>query len=175
VITTELVVNAAIGETIVLTADVNDFTSTLVWTNEAGEILCTNCYSLEVLVTEEISLYYVTATTFDGCEAIAAIDLVAQNLCDEGSLEIPNFITPNNDGANDKFEIRYTNLKELGVLRIYNRWGELVYETNDPTYNFWDGTYRGQELNPGVYVYYLEVFCLDDNQFLKKGNITIIK
>jgi gliding motility-associated-like protein len=175
VITTELLVTSVIGQTVVLTADVNDFTSTLVWTNEAGEVLCTNCYSLEVEVTEEISLYYVTATTIAGCDATAAIDLVAQDLCDEGEVEVPNFITPNNDGANDKFEIRYNNIKELGVLRIYNRWGELVFETNNPTYDFWDGTFRGKELNPGVFVYYLEVFCLDDNQFLKKGNVTIIK
>jgi len=174
-ITTELVVNANIGETVVLTANVNDFTSTLVWTNEAGDVLCTNCYSLEVLVTEEISLYYVTATTVAGCEVTVGIDLVAQNLCEESAVEIPNFITPNNDGANDKFEIRYTNIKELGLLRIYNRWGELIFETDNPTYDFWDGTFRGVELNPGVYVYYVEVYCLDDSMFLKKGNVTIIK
>ena len=175
VITTELVVNSVIGQTVVLTADVNDFTSTLVWTNEAGEVLCTNCYSLEVTVTSELERYYVTATTIQGCDAVASIDLIAEDLCTEGVVEVPNFITPNNDGANDKFEIRYTNIRELGVLRIYNRWGELVFETNNPTYDFWDGTFRGKELNPGVYVYYLEVFCLDDNQFLKTGNITIIK
>jgi gliding motility-associated-like protein len=175
VIETQILVNATIGETIVLTADVNDFTSTLVWTNEAGDVLCTDCYSLEVNVTEEISLYYVTATSVEGCEAIASIDLVAQDLCDEGAVEVPNFITPNNDGANDKFEIRYSNIEELGLLRIFNRWGELVFETDDPSFEFWDGTFRGQELNPGVYVYYLEVYCKDRSLFLKKGNVTIIK
>ena len=119
VIETQIVVNAVIGETIVLTADVNDFTSTLVWTNEAGEVICTDCFSIEVEVTEEISLYYVTATSVDGCDAIASIDLVAQDLCDEGTVEVPNFITPNNDGSNDKFEIRYSNIEELGLSLIH--------------------------------------------------------
>jgi len=96
-------------------------------------------------------------------------------LCDEGLVEVPNFITPNNDGANDKFEIRHTNIEELGLMRVYNRWGELVFETDNPSFNFWDGTFRGKELNPGVYVYYLEVYCRDRTLFLKKGNVTIIK
>jgi len=60
-------------------------------------------------------------------------------------------------------------------LRIYNRWGELVFESTDIDGNRWDGTFRGTLVNPGVYVYYIEGLCLNHEQFFEKGNITVIR
>ena len=60
------------------------------------------------------------------------------------------------------FEIRYEGVSDVSLLRIYNRWGELIFETSDIGSDKWDGTFRGKPLNPGVYVYYLEGTCLND-------------
>ncbi len=61
--------------------------------------------------------------------------------------------TPNGDGLNDKFEIFGDPCDESANLKIFNRWGTLVYETNEPYSEFWDGTYRGQNAPGGVYTY----------------------
>ena len=57
---------------------------------------------------------------------------------------------------------------------IFDRWGEKVFETNDPTKG-WDGTFRGKLLNPAVFDYYLEIDCYNHVQFIKKGNITLLR
>jgi gliding motility-associated-like protein len=94
------------------------------------------------------------------------------------SLYLPNAFTPNGDGENDLFYV-YGNGIETVHLRIFNRWGELVFETTELN-SGWDGTYRGEPVNPDVFVYYLDVtFC--QNQRLsglspyKKGSITLIR
>ncbi|MFM7176213.1 MAG: gliding motility-associated C-terminal domain-containing protein, partial [Bacteroidota bacterium] len=55
-----------------------------------------------------------------------------------------------------------------------NRWGEKVFETNDPAIG-WDGTYEGKAATPAVYVYYLDAVCFDNQRFFKKGNISLIR
>lgn len=67
----------------------------------------------------------------------------------------PNAFTPNGDGLNDQFEI-YGDPCETGAnLRIFNRWGSLVYETDQPYQKFWDGNFNGQQAPSGVYTYIL--------------------
>jgi gliding motility-associated-like protein len=59
-------------------------------------------------------------------------------------------------------------------LQIFDRWGELVFETSDRKKG-WDGTFRGKNCEPAVYVYQLEVLCYDGIQAKQKGNITLIR
>ncbi|MFA4853618.1 MAG: gliding motility-associated C-terminal domain-containing protein, partial [Bacteroidales bacterium] len=60
-------------------------------------------------------------------------------------------------------------------FKIYNRWGELVFETNDVSKG-WDGTYKGQLLNPNVFVYYLNVaFYGDKKAVIQKGDISLVR
>ncbi len=65
----------------------------------------------------------------------------------------PNAFTPNGDGLNDKFEIYGDPCDPNANLKIYNRWGVLVFETDQPYQEFWDGTYQGQSAQSGVYTY----------------------
>jgi gliding motility-associated-like protein len=65
------------------------------------------------------------------------------------------------------------------LLRIYDRWGELVFEkknfgTNNE-YEGWDGTYKGNEISPGVYVFYAEIELLDGTRRTITGDITLVK
>ena len=59
-------------------------------------------------------------------------------------------------------------------LQIFNRWGELVFEANDPS-ETWDGSYKGNENWPEVFVYQLYVKCIDGQEYKNKGDITIVK
>ena len=62
---------------------------------------------------------------------------------------MPNFLTPNGDGINDELYIEHSNAVILHQ-RIFNRWGQLIYESFDPS-SMWKGTYEGQSVAPGVY------------------------
>jgi gliding motility-associated-like protein len=81
--------------------------------------------------------------------------------------------TPNGDKENDVLYLRGRNV-EVMHLKIYNRWGELVFETDKQTVG-WDGTYNGKPVDPAVFVYHLSVKCVDGQEFFKKGNVTVIR
>ena len=77
--------------------------------------------------------------------------------CDDELIDIPNAFSPNNDGNNDRFEIFPAPIiQEIYTFKIFNRWGALVWETDDIN-ETWDGNYKGMPAAVGVYVYFLEV------------------
>ncbi len=116
-----------------------------------------------------------TVSVSDGiCTKTASVTVKAfPYTCDEPFVFVPNAFTPNGDGENDVLYIRSLIVDDV-LLRIYNRWGELVYESTS-MHEGWDGTYKGKEMNPDVYDYYLEGHCIDGQEFLIKGNITLIR
>jgi gliding motility-associated-like protein len=83
-----------------------------------------------------------------------------------------NTMTPNGDGANDVFFIKNIDTFPNNVLTIYNRWGNIVYETNGYN-NTWDGTHKGQPLPVGNYYYYIELN--DNDNRTHSGYITILR
>lgn len=89
-------------------------------------------------------------------------------------LFIPNTFTPNGDGHNDVFKMRGP-LYEIFYFAVYNRWGELMYETTDPTQG-WDGMHKGKQSDPGVFGYYLKAKCSEQSEeIFKKGNVTLVR
>lgn len=95
---------------------------------------------------------------------------------------VPNIFTPDNNGVNDYFNIRSKNGLDVQVktFKIFNRWGELLYEKNDFIVGSngnlgWNGMFRGTKVSPGVYVYYIEI--VDDSNEISKlyGDITLIR
>ncbi|MCH8330978.1 MAG: gliding motility-associated C-terminal domain-containing protein [Bacteroidetes bacterium] len=93
----------------------------------------------------------------------------------ESFIKLPTAFTPNNDGENDELKMFFAGILELEILRIYNRWGELVFETNNLE-DTWDGTFRGKPQDTGTYVYYLVGRPADsDEKIFQKGNITLIR
>ncbi len=101
-----------------------------------------------------------------GCYAVTAIDSVGNEspfsniVCTDNCpiYTLPNTFTPNQDGQNDLFTpYPYCFIESVEFL-VYNRWGELVFETTDPALN-WDGTnLKGEQLSEGVYYYRCKVF-----------------
>ena len=94
-------------------------------------------------------------------------------VCDEPYLFVPNAFSPNDDGENDVLFVRGPLIKEM-VFRIYDRWGELIFESFDRATG-WDGLFRGKPMDPDVYDYYLKVTCIDEVETIIKGNITLLK
>ncbi len=118
--------------------------------------------------------YYLTITDPFGCQYIDSVSVIVKEVnCREPYIFIPSAFTPNGDNKNDVMTVQGNFIEKL-QLSIYDRWGNRVFETTDPS-SPWDGRYNGQECEPGVYVYYLEVGCYNKETFSKKGNITLIR
>lgn len=92
--------------------------------------------------------------------------------CDEPTYFVPNAFSPDGDNFNDVLYVRGP-IQEM-TFRIYDRWGELVFESFDRSIG-WDGTFRGKQLDPDVYDYYLKVKCINDEEAVIKGNITLVR
>lgn len=119
---------------------------------------------------------YCVKTTDGSCTNSVCITVKVKMPCsDIAEMALPNAFSPNGDGSNDQFCIQGENacIKNFAMM-IYDRWGEKVFETSNPDF-CWDGTYNGKILDPNVFVYYIKGLYNNDKDFLKKGNITLIK
>jgi len=90
-----------------------------------------------------------------------------------GDLFIPNAFTPNNDGKNDVFKVYGSALKEAEI-RIYTQWGAQIFETGDNTTG-WDGKSTGIPQPVGVYIYVIKIRMQDEDTFIKKGTVNLIR
>jgi len=121
--------------------------------------------------------YNVQIADENGCN-IDTILKIESKPCD---FFIPNLFSPNGDGVNDEFIIAFP-AGITGMIKkfiIHDRWGNMVFSLTDTSGNAieikWDGLYNGQMLNPGVYVYYLELGDGVLEQTFYKGDVTLIK
>ncbi len=85
---------------------------------------------------------------------------------------IPNAFTPNADLLNDKFEIHPFLINNF-KLSIYNRWGQLLFTTEDP-YDWWDGTFNGNLVPEGAYYYVIDAFGKDEESRSTSGTVQVI-
>jgi gliding motility-associated-like protein len=124
-------------------------------------------------VVNHTTMFYVTVS--DGiCSRTDSVKvLVHELLCEEPDIFVPDAFTPNGDGNNDVLYVRSRNIADMD-LKIFDRWGELVFATTDQGKG-WDGSYKGKPVDPAVYVYWLTVHCLDGQKFFTKGNVTVIR
>lgn len=135
-------------------------------------VSCPNCLSITVLAESSMIVGILTTDSL-GCTDYDYVYIKAVP-CDESVFAIPNIISPNNDGFNDNFYIDYTGVAEMKSLTIFDRWGEVMFQSTDVERR-WDGTHRGVICNPGVYVYAIEFICIDGNESVVSGNITLVK
>jgi len=98
------------------------------------------------------------------------------------AIYIPNAFTPNRDGKNETFAISGTGIQSYSY-QIYNRWGELLYSTpwapstgsGTQGSNGWDGTFKGQTVPEGVYIYQFTITDIDGYFHYLSGNVTVLK
>ncbi len=158
------------GESVQIIATENG-TYTYVWSPptflDAGNI------SNPLSTPNESIVYNLTVTDEDGCIVERTVTIIVLTLCEEPFVFIPTGFTPNGDGKNDTFKVIGNNLDEV-YLAVYNRWGELIFETRDPSAG-WDGTYKGKLLPPDAYGFYARVKCVGGLEYSKKGNVTLLR
>ena len=119
-----------------------------------------------------------TVTSQNGCTAEDIINIFVREY---RNINVPTGFTPGGDGVNDLLHVHGSSylVEKITLFRIFDRWGELLYENgnfdiNDTTVG-WDGTFRGQEMPPGVYVWYMEVKFIDGSSETYKGHTTLIR
>lgn len=137
---------------------------------------CTNCPEPIATIKNSIT-YRLKATNIFGCAGSDTINIKA--ICENTQVFIPNAFTPDNNGKNDIFMVRGKGILQVKSMRIFNRWGQLVFEKsnfppNDPLYG-WNGRINNIEGGSNVFAYIVEVICENGTPFFYKGNVTLIK
>lgn len=114
------------------------------------------------------------STYFGDSAYVYAVDSSNTNSPDMLNSIFPSAFTPNGDGLNDLFRImgNANNTYSEFVLRVFNRWGQCVFISRDPTEG-WNGTYIGTLQQSGVFFYTCN-FSIKNKRFLKKGDVTLI-
>jgi gliding motility-associated-like protein len=129
-----------------------------------------------ISVINEPTWFVVTGTdSLSQCSAIDSVFIDLTNaVCRNYTLFMPNVFTPNSDGSNDMYSIYYTCPIKKFNIKIFNRWGEKVFESNDPDFK-WNGYYKGALLTPAVFVYVLVANYENQQYDFKKGSITLLR
>ena len=129
-----------------------------------------------ILQPAETSNYQLLVRDANGCEATTSIVITIRP---EGQVYIPNAISPNEDGTNDHFVIYDAgSVANIRALRIFDRWGGLVYEQTNMSPNSndraWDGRKNGQLMPAGVYIYAAEVEWINGTSSVLQGEISVV-
>jgi gliding motility-associated-like protein len=142
------------------------------WTPTTN-LSCTSCPNPVCSSTVDIT-YTVGVTDAMGC--FTGQSTFTVHIEPLSSIDVPTAFTPNGDGVNDVVYVAGWGIKKLLYFKIFNRWGELVFETDDITVG-WDGTYRSVPQNTETYVYEaaVEPFIDGGKPVVKKGAIKLLR
>ncbi|MFI5195469.1 MAG: PKD domain-containing protein [Chitinophagales bacterium] len=148
---------------------------TYTW-SPATTLSCVNC-SNPVASMSVTTTYTVEVATWHDCKSSDSVTI--HLFCNTSQVFIPNTFTPNGNGENDVFYPRGTGVDLIKSFRIYNRWGELLFERsniqiNDAS-NAWNGSYGNMPPRPDVYVYVIDAICETGEPIFLKGSVTIIR
>jgi gliding motility-associated-like protein len=145
------------------------------WTPATG-LDCPTCPQPEA-APKFTTRYTVSALDSNNCKNTAEVQVIV--ICEGATIFVPNTFSPNGDGVNDIFYVRGKGLDRVKSLRIFNRWGEVVFEQRDFLVNSaqhgWDGKYKGNKPLTDVYIYQVEVFCENGEIIRFDGNVALIK
>ena len=147
------------------------------WT-PAKNLSCTDCPT-PYANPRSTTTYTVKVTDQYGCTNTSNVTVTV--VCNGLNYFIPNTFSPNGDGVNDVFAPRGVGLARVNSMRIFNRWGEMVFErmnfmANDRTpTGGWDGTYKGKPASADVYVYIIEFVCENSVIVPVKGNVALVR
>jgi gliding motility-associated-like protein len=151
---------------------------TILWT-PANLVECMDMDCLEGLI-HAFNTVTLTATLYDenGCSATDQLQVLVDK---SRKIYIPNAISPNDDEVNDIFFIsaKENQIARIKKFLIFSRWGEVIYEVADIQPNDlnagWNGHYKDEEINPGVYVYMAEIEFFDGVEEVYTGDVTVIR
>jgi gliding motility-associated-like protein len=164
-----------VGRTKTITPAISPDVTKVEWTPSTG-IVRSVYPGIEIKPTQTTD-YQVTVSNPGGCTATDNLRVLV--LCNNANVFIPNTFSPNGNGTNEIFYPRGTGVFSIKTARVFNRWGEMVYEkvnfkANDAS-SGWDGTYKGQKLTPDVFVYVFEIICDNNEKIIYKGDVALIR
>jgi len=146
------------------------------WSPPDG-LSCTNCLQPDV-IPPGTTEYTLTISTPDGCETTDQVRIIVEA---DRSVFAPNTISANEDGNNDYFKV-FTGKAGASIqtLYVYDRWGSKVYEgqelpVGDELFVGWDGTFRGEPVNPGVFAWQADIRYVDNVVIQYEGTVTLIR
>ncbi|MES2649760.1 MAG: PKD domain-containing protein [Bacteroidota bacterium] len=121
--------------------------------------------------------YTVVASNEGGCSARDQVTISV--ICDGKNIIVPNTFSPNNDAVNERFFPRGKGIFNIKSFRVFNRWGQVVFEKMNGDANLasegWDGTFKGKPQPLDVYVYMMEVVCDNGTVNRINGNVTLLR
>ena len=133
---------------------------------------CATCRETAIYPTTTQTAYIEVKNEF-GCSAIDSTRIQVVN-CDAEAIFVPNTFTPNGDGQNDMLYARSKTINQISAFRIVNRWGAVVFETNQ-LHRGWDGSINGNPADEGVYVFMIQGKCENGYDVTKSGSVTLIR
>jgi hypothetical protein len=147
---------------------------TFVWTPPLG-LSCTECPEPNIIATKSIT-YVVQVTDEDGCMAFDSVRVIVR---DERPIYVPNVFAPDKAYPNSHFTLfGGPAATRIELLRIYDRWGSLVFEARDiplnEPYLGWDGRFRSKPVD-GVFTFYALVRFVDEQQIQYDGSVTVVR
>jgi len=165
------------GESVQLSATVNINTAEIESINWSPDenMSCSTCLTTQISNPTD-SIYVITVIDIYGCLDTAQVRLIRK---DRPEVYIPNVINLGSNTGNDVFTI-YANSEVVRILKlkVFDRWGNNVYSVKNADFNIpgsgWNGEYKGQNVEQGVYVYIIEVLLADNAVEVYHGDLTVI-
>lgn len=159
-----------IGESVSVNLETNQNVISWQWTPQNG-LSCTDCQN-PIATPLETTEYTVFVTDSLGCFDITGTVLI--EVRKEYSVDVPSAFTPDGDGKNDIVYVRGWGIKKVLEFRIFNRWGEEVFYSNDLNYG-WDGYFKNKIQNIETYVYVVKVLFYNNEEKSINGYINLIR
>ncbi len=127
--------------------------------------------------------YELMVVDVNGCEGVGTVFV---ELDANRNIYIPNAFSPNGDGRNDEFRVfPCIGVTNITSASLFDRWGNQVFQSGDNDVSnglfcagglpLWDGTFRGNDAKPGVYVYVIEVEFLDNVRLVYRGDVSLLR
>jgi gliding motility-associated-like protein len=137
---------------------------------------CSDCKT-PITTPSYSATYTLFAYTPEGCMSKDVVNVFAT--CTGDNLFIPNTFSPNGDGVNEVFYPRGRGIEKIRSMKIFSRWGQLIYIKENFLANdqnaAWNGKRQGQFVTPDVYVYMIDLVCENGNIITLKGDVTLIR
>ncbi len=154
----------------------------IVWQPLTDLVCMDSAFCLDVTVAPlETQTYSLTIFDINGC---SGSDDILVEIDKNRNVFIPNAFSPNGDGNNDTFKPYIgPGVENINFMRVFDRWGEVLYSSDNLVNKYlpdpldqtgWDGTLNGKRMNPGVYVYIMQVQFVDGQVLLYRGDVTLL-
>ncbi|MCP3933204.1 MAG: T9SS type B sorting domain-containing protein [Bacteroidetes bacterium] len=166
----------SLGDSVQLTPSANFEIQNFAW-SPPNFLSCPECL-MPFATPDRTRTYSFTAYDDAGCPYDDDIRIAVVK--SSRGIFVPNVFSPDGDGKNDEFLIFAGNeVVNINSFQVFNRWGVLLYEVNNippnNRMNAWDGTYKGQKLQPAVFIYIAEIEYIDGSTEILSGDVTLVR